>query len=217
MVNSSSSHQTALLKLKELIKPNLKINSNMQIVCELLQINLINNGQVTYPSLLSLYNQVSEKMCLMTFKQTIKKLVDLQILEKLPRTKTQPLALNVNNCSLHFILVIHQTVLNFSKQIQYRLSKKINDYYLQQIITSRKRLETLIDRLTNKHETVQELCEFFLTKFPVTIVSECSSDELELHMRESIEWFVGEEPLSLSNQIEELLSTKEEDEDDINL
>ncbi len=79
------------------------------------------------------------------------------------------------------------------------------------------RLETLIDKLTNKYETVQELCAFFLNEFPVTIVSECSSDELEVHMRESIEWFVGEEHLSLSNQIEELLSTKEEDEDDGNL
>ena len=217
MVNSSSSHQTALLKLKESIKPNLRITSNMQIVCELLQINLINYGQVTYPSLLSLYNQVSEKMCLMTFKQTIKKLVELQIIEKLPRTKTQPLAVNVNNCPLRFILAIHQTVINFTKQIQYRLSKKIDDYYLQQLVTSRMRLETLIDRLTNKHETVQELCEFFLTEFPVTIVSECSSDELDARMRESIEWFVGEEHLSLSNQIEELLSTKEEDEDDGNL
>ena len=107
MVNSSSSHQTALLKLKESIKPNLRITSNMQIVCELLQINLINYGQITYPSLLSLYNQVSEKMCLMTFKQTIKKLVELLILEKLPRTKTQPLAVNVNNCPLRFILAIH--------------------------------------------------------------------------------------------------------------
>ncbi|MGC9778110.1 MAG: hypothetical protein HZR80_02590 [Candidatus Heimdallarchaeota archaeon] len=205
MTHSSAFQQSVPANSVELDNLDLKITANLLVICELLVINLIKFGQVTYPSVLSLYNQVPEKMSLMTFKQKVKKLTECLIIEKLPRSDTQPLLFDINNNLLHFILIISQPELNIRMQIQNQLAEEPDDSFLQQLTTSRERLEDIIESITNEQETVKELSEEFLNKFPVSIIDESSPESLEIEMVEFIDWFVGEELLSLPEQLEELL------------
>ncbi len=209
MTHTSAFQQSVPANSVELDNPDIKITANLLVICELLVNNLIKFGQVTYPSVLSLYNQVLEKMSLMTFKQKVKKLTEWLIIEKLPRSDTQPLLFEINNNLLQFILIISQPEFNIKMQIQSQLAEEPDDSFLLQLKTSKKHLETIIERVTNKQETVKELSEEFLDKFPVSIIDESSPESLEIEMAEYIDRFVGEELLSLPEHLEELLLNQE--------
>ncbi len=193
-----------------------KIGKNTYLLLTFLVNCLISDDQYVIPSIKFIENHLKSLISTRTIKRMVKTFVELEILQKYPRSTTQTLAVNLNNNLLRFILIINQPDLDLSKHIQSKLSEELKDSFLQQLIACKRNLEDLIDSLTNTQKTVQELCEHFLYKFPPSIVNECLSDELEVQMRETFDWFVGEELLTLPKQLEVLLTTKEEFENDSN-
>ncbi len=196
---------------------DFKISKSTQFILDFLVKDFVTYSQYVIPSVKYLEDHLEPSISVRTIKRVIRTLVDLKILQKRPRSTTQPLVLDINNCLLRFILAINQPKFDLPKQLQSQLNEELNDSFLQQLITCRKHIESLIDSLTNKHATVQELCEYFLDSFPASSIIGCPPVELEVYMKESLEWFVGEELLSLPKQLEELLVTKEVSNDNSDL
>ncbi|MBK5114877.1 MAG: hypothetical protein JJE41_14730 [Candidatus Heimdallarchaeota archaeon] len=190
-------------------KFDFKISENAQFLLNFLVDYFIIHSQLVIPSVKYLDDLFKSFISVRTTQRVINILTNLKILQKCPRSTTQPLALDINNCLLRFILTISQPKLDIKKQIQNQLAEKLDDSFLQQITTSRKHLEDIIENVTNEQETVKELSEEFLDKFPVSIIDESSPESLNIEMAEYIDRFVGEELLSLPEHLEELLPNQE--------
>ena len=196
---------------------DFKINKSALLLLNFLVNDLITHYQCIIPSVKYIEDRLETNITSLTVKRAVKFLVELDILQKYPRSSTQPLALDLNNYLLRFIHAINQPDLDIQKQIQSQLNEEFDDSFLQEVFSCRKQLENLIDNLSNTNETIQEFCEYFLDNFPISVVNEYPSDELEGLMRNSFEYLVGEEFLSLPEQIKELLATNEENENDSNI
>ncbi|MHA1185441.1 MAG: hypothetical protein ACTSXA_12655 [Candidatus Heimdallarchaeota archaeon] len=196
---------------------DFKISKSTLFLLTFLVNDLVTHYQYVIPSVKYIENRLETNITSITVKRAIKFLAELGILQKYPRSSTQPLALDLNNCLLRFILAIKQPELIIQKQIQNQLNEDLDDSFLKEVISCRKQLESLSDNLTNSKKTVHEFCEYFLDNFPCSIVNEYPSDELEVRMRNSFEYLVGEEILSLPEQIKGLLAANEENENGINI
>lgn len=197
-----------------IIFTNIKVTKNTRLMIEFLANYYIDKNQSVIPSVKFLETHLHSSISPRSIKYVTDTLVGFHILKKNTRSMTQPLEININNPLLRFLLLIDQPQFDMQKELENRLSTEPDDSFLQQLTNCRKHFDSLIDWLNNEKETVQELCEYFLEKFPVTILSDYSSDELIIHMKQALDWFVSEELLLLPEQLEKLIPTEKVGEDD---
>lgn len=197
-----------------IIFADIKVTKNTRLMIEFLTNYYIDKNQSVIPSVKFLETHLHSSISPRSIKYVTDTLVCFHILKKNTRSTTQPLEININNPLLRFLLLIDQPQFDIQKELENKLSIETDDSFLQQLTICIKHFDSLIDWLSNEEETVQELCEYFLEKFPVTILSDYSSDELIIHIKQALDWFVGEELLLLPEQLEKLIQTEKVSEDD---
>ena len=109
MTLESSAVQEQLIH-KNLPSARVKVTNTVQTFCKYLIDNALNHGRYYYPSL-NIF-KFDEKLSLFsrTIDRLVRFLVQVNILTKFPRSKTQAYQVNVNNPLFHLILRIYHPV-----------------------------------------------------------------------------------------------------------
>ncbi len=143
----------------ELSCAEINVTCSVQIFCKYLFDNTLNHGQYIYPSLNAFKFDEKLSISSRTIDRLVKFLIQVNILTKLPRSKTQAYQVNVNNPLFWFILNIYQPTLPISistKQVT------ISTKRFEELQSSKEHLKDILIRLKSKKDYIVELHESLL-------------------------------------------------------
>lgn len=140
----------------EFLKEKIKVTNSVNIFCKYLLDNALNNGRYFYPSLNSL--KFDDHLCLSfrTIDRLVHSLVEKSILIKLPRTKSQPYQIDLNNSLFRLVLAIYHPSLpnSFDNKL-----KKTEMKRLEELQCGKKDLHEIKNRLEFEGDYFFELHE----------------------------------------------------------
>ncbi len=169
---------------KDLSSAKVKVTNTVQTFCKYLIDSALNHGRYYYPSLNTF--KFDEKLTLVsrTIDRLVRFLVQVNILTKLTRSKTQAYQVNVNNPLFHLILRIYHPVhpITICTKQDIISIKRIEE--LQSGVEHLKHVFSLLEskedhRLELHRDLLDEITEY-------TTVSDISTEDLKEKLRSII-------------------------------
>jgi len=147
---------------KKFLAERTKVTGSVNIFCKYLLDNALNHGRYYYPSLNTLKCDNHLRLSSRTIDRLSLFLVEKGIFIKLPRSKSQPYQINLNNAFFRFVLAIYQP--NLSNSYNYELAK-IDAKRIEELHQGKNDLKKIINRLEFDDDCLLELHEELLDEF----------------------------------------------------
>ena len=183
MISESSAVQEQLIH-KDLLSARVKVTNTVQTFCKYLIDSALNHGRYHYPSL-NIF-KFDEKLSLFsrTIDRLVRFLVQVNILAKFPRSKTQAYQVNVNNPLFHLILRIYHPVHPIticSKQDTWSMKR------IKELQSSKEHLKYVFSQLESEEDYRLELQGNLLDEIIESItVLNVSTEDLKEKLRSII-------------------------------
>lgn len=133
-------------------------------LCYLLVIESLNTGNLIYPSLKHIKKITSNYFSTRTIDSSIKELVCLEVLQKLPRKKSQSYKLCINKPFLRFLLAVYYPDCNFLIENQESKKSDLLQLYnfknqLEDILKSQAKTDSFLSEISDNIYEIIASCD----------------------------------------------------------